>query len=694
MPGSLYISSSAPRAGKSIVALGVMDLLVRNMKNVGVFRPILSGIYAKDPLTELLIDHYNLDITYEEACPFTYADMQEHLALGVLDHIQAEVLARYRAMAQKYDFVLIIGTDFVGPTASTELELNASLAANLASPVLMVVSGKAETSTDIDTQIDHSAHVLSDNGCVQVAAIANRVNTDMIEVVRSGLAQAKRDFPTYALAEVPVLAALTVGEVAASLNGTLISGTDENLQREIERYVAGSGHVPMVLDLLDAGVLLIAAGDRSDLAVAAAAVASSTDMPSPAGLVLTCGVIPDEKTIHLLKSSGLPVIAVTPDTYQTLHALDQIPGEIRAKSRRKILAALAEFSRGVDEAVLVNRIHITKSTTVTPLMFVSKIMEMARSERQRIVLPESTDERILKAVDELLHGGICDITLLGDEKDITTRVRHLGLDIKGVEILNPETSHLVQSFADEIYRLRRDKGVSQEMALELAKDSTYFATMLVHTNHADGMVSGATHTTAETIRPALQIIKTLPTTTLVSSVFLMCLAEQVWAFADCAVNPEPTALELVDIASSTADTARVFGIDPKVAMLSYSTGSSGTGTEVDKVREATELLLLKRPDLKVAGPIQYDAAVDVDVARTKMPDNPVAGHATVFIFPDLNSGNTAYKAVQRSAEVIAIGPILQGLAKPINDLSRGCSVADIVSTVAITAIQSQVRKRG
>jgi phosphate acetyltransferase len=516
----------------------------------------------------------------------------------------------------------------------------------------------------------------------------------MIEVVRSGLAQAKRDFPTYALAEVPVLAALTVGEVAASLNGTLISGTDENLQREIERYVAGSGHVPMVLDLLDAGVLLIAAGDRSDLAVAAAAVASSTDMPSPAGLVLTCGVIPDEKTIHLLKSSGLPVIAVTPDTYQTLHALDQIPGEIRAKSRRKILAALAEFSRGVDEAVLVNRIHITKSTTVTPLMFVSKIMEMARSERQRIVLPESTDERILKAVDELLHGGICDITLLGDEKDITTRVRHLGLDIKGVEILNPETSHLVQSFADEIYRLRRDKGVSQVMALELAKDPTYFATMLVHTNHADGMVSGATHTTAETIRPALQIIKTLPTTTLVSSVFLMCLAEQVWAFADCAVNPDPTALELVDIASSTADTARVFGIDPKVAMLSYSTGSSGTGTEVDKVRESTELLLLKRPDLKVAGPIQYDAAVDVDVARTKMPDNPVAGHATVFIFPDLNSGNTAYKAVQRSAEVIAIGPILQGLAKPINDLSRGCSVADIVSTVAITAIQSQVRKRG
>lgn len=671
-----------------------MDILVRNMKNVGVFRPILSGVYPKDPLTELLIEHFNLNVTYEEACPFTYADVQEYLAEGSLEQIEAMVLERYQRVAKKFDFVLIIGTDFVGPTASTELELNASLAANLASPVLMVVSGNAESSTDIDTQIDHSAHVLGDSGCVQVAAIANRVQSDMIDVIRNGLAQSQRKFPTYALAEVPVLAALTVGEVAASLDGTLISGTDENLQREIERYVAGSGHVPMVLDLLDAGVLLIAAGDRSDLAVAAAAVASSVDMPSPAGLVLTCGVIPDEKTIHLLKSSGLPVIAVTPDTYQTLHALDQIPGEIRVKSRRKILAALAEFSRGVDESVLVHRIHITKSTAVTPLMFVSKIMEMARSEKQRIVLPESSDERILKAVDELLHGGICDITLLGDEKEITTRVQHLGLDIKGVQILNPETSNLVESFADEIYRLRSHKGVTKEAARELAKEPTYFATMLVHMNHADGMVSGATHTTAETIRPALQIIKTLPTTTLVSSVFLMCLAEQVWAFADCAVNPEPTASELADIASSTADTARAFGIDPKVAMLSYSTGSSGSGVDVDKVRAATELLIEKRPELMVAGPIQYDAAVDVEVARTKMPDNPVAGHATVFIFPDLNSGNTAYKAVQRSAEVIAIGPILQGLAKPINDLSRGCSVADIVSTVAITAIQSQVRKRG
>jgi phosphate acetyltransferase len=558
----------------------------------------------------------------------------------------------------------------------------------------MVINGADAGLSDIDTLIDHASHVLSDNGCVQVASLVNRVKANMIDVVRAELQHRKSASPVYALEDVPVLAALTVGEVAAGLKGTVLAGTDENMQREVERYVAGSGHVPMVLDLLDAGVLLIAAGDRSDLAVAAAAVASSQDMPSPAGLVLTCGVIPDEKTIHLLRSSGLPVIAVTPDTYQTLHTLDQIPGEIRPRSRRKILAALAEFTKAVNEDELVERIQLSKSTTVTPLMFTSQIMEMARSNKQRIVLPESQDERILKAADELLHGGICDITILGDEVGIRTRLRHLGLDLPGVEIINPDTSTLTKIFAEEILRLRSHKGVTPERAAELAHDATYFATLLVHMGYADGMVSGATHTTAETIRPALQIIKTVPGTTLVSSVFLMCLPEKVWAFADCAVNPEPTAEDLVDIAASTADTARAFGINPKVAMLSYSTGTSGSGVEVDKVRTATELLMKRRPELEVAGPIQYDAAVDVEVGRAKLPGNPVAGNATVFIFPDLNSGNTAYKAVQRSADAIAIGPILQGLSKPINDLSRGCTIADIVSTVAITAIQSQVRKRG
>jgi phosphate acetyltransferase len=448
----------------------------------------------------------------------------------------------------------------------------------------------------------------------------------------------------------------------------------------------------MVLSLLEAGTLLVAAGDRADLAVAAAAVASSSDLPSPAGLVLTCGVIPDELTIKLLESSNLPVIAVEPDTYQTLHTLDQLRGLIRAGSRRKIAAALSEFAQAVDAEDLTNRIRLSVSETVTPLMFSVEVMERARAHQQHIVLPEGTDERILRATDELIHGGICKLTLLGDPAEVNAKANHLGLDLSSIEIINPETSELRQVFAEEYTRLRAHKGVALDDALDRMADPSYFGTMLVHMGYADGMVSGATHTTAETIRPSLEIIKTAPGVSLVSSAFLMCMPDKVLAFADCAVNPEPNAEQLAEIALSTAATAKAFGIEPRIAMLSYSTGSSGTGEEVEKVRLATSILAASHPELPLAGPIQYDAAVDEGVAKTKMPNNPVAGRATVLIFPDLNSGNTAYKAVQRSSNAIAVGPVLQGLRKPVNDLSRGCTVPDIVNTVAITAIQAQQMK--
>jgi phosphate acetyltransferase len=400
-------------------------------------------------------------------------------------------------------------------------------------------------------------------------------------------------------------------------------------------------------------------------------------------------VVPDEHTIRLLRSTQLPVVAVKPDTYQTLHALDQLRGEIRVGSRRKIAVALAEFSAAVDAELLAERIQLSRPSAVTPLMFSANVMERARADRKHIVLPESDDERILWATDELIHGGIVDITLLGDPATVQARAKHLGIDIAGANIVDPETSPLIEEFATEYERLRSHKGVTKKDALDRVTDPTYFATLLVHLGYADGMVSGATHTTAETIRPAFEIIKTKPGVSLVSSTFLMCLPDRVLAFADCAVNPDPTAEQLADIAASTAETANAFGIEPRVAMLSYSTGESGTGADVDKVRAATALFAAAHPELPVAGPIQYDAAVDAGVGKAKMPDNPVAGQATVLIFPDLNSGNTAYKAVQRSANAVAVGPVLQGLKKPVNDLSRGCTIPDIVNTVAITAIQAQ-----
>lgn len=691
MSKSLYITATEARAGKAIASLGVMEVLARQVDRIGVFRPVVADNSTKDSLVELLIDQYALDLTYEEACPFTYGDIAHHLESGHPERVVAQAVEAFHALKQRFEFVLIIGTDYGSAASGAELELNAELAANLGSPVLLVVSGVDKNAEDIFIATGHARHLLEEHGCAVVATIANRVNPLIAADVRQEIRDARTvdAAPIYVLSDVPVLSALTVEEVAAGLRGMVISGSGPNMQREVDRYVAGSGHVPMVLGLLDAGTMLVAAGDRADLAVAAAAVSGSPDLPTPAGLVLTCGVQPDELTTKLLRSAQLPVICVTPDTYATLHTLDHLRGEIRPGSRRKIAAALAEFTSNVDRDELVSAIQLSSPTVVTPLMFQVGLLERARADRRRIVLPEGTEERILRAAEELLHGDIVNVTLLGNPIEVHARANHLGIDVSEAEIIDPDASELHIGFAEEYARLRAHKGVTLKDALDRMSDPSYFGTMLVHLGHADGMVSGATHTTAETIRPALEVIKTVPGVSLVSSTFLMCLPDRVLAFADCAVNPDPTPEQLADIAVSTVATASAFGIEPRVAMLSYSTGESGTGEDVEKVRLATEILTYGHPDLAVAGPIQYDAAVDEGVGKSKMPGNPVAGRATVLIFPDLNSGNTAYKAVQRSANAIAIGPILQGLKKPVNDLSRGCTVADIVNTVAITAIQAQ-----
>ncbi len=694
MSKSLYIAAASARAGKGVAALGVMDVLARKVGRIGLFRPITPGYEERDALIEMLIAQYNLDIAYEDVCPFEYDDIAASLAQGNTEKVISQVVDAYNHIKTKYDFTLIIGSDFLGPTASSELELNAMFATNLGSPVLLIVSGNDLSADEVATSAGHARHVLVENGCSIVSTIINRVATENRDNVLTSMATHDEiKEPVYVLSEVPVLSALTIDEIAAGLGGEIISGEGPDLQREVDKYVAGSGHVPMVLGLLDSGVLLVAAGDRDDLAVAAAAVASSPELPSPAGLVLTCGVVPDPVTMRLLESSHLPVIAVKEDTYLTLHKLDQIPGQIRAGSRRKIAAALKEFTAGVAIDDLEKNIQLSETVVITPLMFTVNILEKARSEKKHIVLPEGNDERILRAADELLHGGIVNLTILGKVEEIKTLARHLGLDISAANLVDPDESSLREEFANEYARLRAHKGIGWQDAYDRMSDPSYFGTMLVYKGYADGMVSGATHTTAETIRPALEVIKTVPGVSLVSSTFLMCMPDRVLAFADCAVNPDPNANQLAEIAQSTAETAKAFGITPRVAMLSYSTGDSGTGADVEKVRSATEILQAARPDLPIAGPIQYDAAVDAGVAEAKMPGNAVAGKATVLIFPDLNSGNTAYKAVQRSANAIAVGPVLQGLKKPVNDLSRGCTIPDIVSTVAITAIQAQTNSK-
>jgi phosphate acetyltransferase len=385
----------------------------------------------------------------------------------------------------------------------------------------------------------------------------------------------------------------------------------------------------------------------------------------------------------------MPVFAVEADTFDTAIAVAGVESSIGPRDRRKIAAALGLVEASVNLYQLMGRVALTRSEHVTPLMFQYELIQRARRERKRIVLPEGTDERVLRAAEIALLRDICDITLLGNPQELRRKIGALGLALDKARIIDPQDSDLLELFADTYHQLRQHKGISREMARDTLSEPSYFGTMMAYLGHADGMVSGAAHTTANTIRPALEFIKTRPGISIVSSVFFMCLADQVLVYGDCAINPDPTAEQLADIAINSALTAQGFGIEPRVAMLSYSTGESGQGPDVDKVREATRMAKERRPDLNIEGPLQYDAAIDADVAKLKLPGSKVAGHATVFVFPDLNAGNNAYKAVQRAAGAVAIGPILQGLKKPVNDLSRGALVPDIVNTIAITAIQAQ-----
>jgi phosphate acetyltransferase len=380
---------------------------------------------------------------------------------------------------------------------------------------------------------------------------------------------------------------------------------------------------------------------------------------------------------------------VDSDSYQTAIALNAVEAVMRPESKRKITLAKGIFDAAVDKKAIAKRFNKSSSDTLTPMMFEYRLFERARSNRRKIVLPESGDERILRATEILLRRDIVDIILLGDEEKIKQKSSLLRLDISRATIINPCKSRLREEFSQQFYALRKAKGLTLEAARDALEHPNYFATMMIHEGMADGMVSGATHTTADTIRPALQIIKTKPGISIVSSLFFMCLDTRVLVYGDCAINLDPNAQELAQIAISSAETAAQFGIEPRIAMLSYSTGESGSGPDVDKVREATRIAKEMRPDLLIEGPIQYDAAIDEKVAAQKLPGSKVAGKSTVFIFPDLNTGNNTYKAVQRSTGALAIGPVLQGLRLPVNDLSRGCLVDDIVNTVAITAIQAQ-----
>jgi len=695
MSNGLYAAAFEPLSGKSLVVLGLMELLSRRVGRLGFFRPVIrsNSEQSHDNDIELVRNHFGLSIDYKSMFAATYDEARSLESSGRRKELLNRILEKYKSLQRQCDFVLCEGTDFTGVSAAFEFEFNAKIANHLGCPLLVVGNGSGKTASETVEVMQSIRGALEDERCSVVASIINRVPKLDVSAIERILATAWRhDDPVFIIPEVQELAAPTIQEVAEAIGARYLSGDSTNLDREAIDFKIAAMQLSHFLEHVEPGSLVIVPGDRSDVILGCLATVYSESFPNVSGLVLTGGLEPDASVTRLiggLPRSPLPVLLVEADTYETAVKIGSVRAHIEPNNTRKTTAALRAFEEHVDVRVIEQRIEVSRSTTVTPLMFEYDLIEKAKRRRRHIVLPEGTEERILRASEILIRRNAAEITLLGNVEEIHNSISLLGLDLAAISIVDPSQSDLRFAYARQYHELRRNKGVNEDMALDRMLDVSYFGTMMVYNGDADGMVSGAVHTTAHTIRPAFEIIKTRSGARIVSSVFFMCLPDRVLVYGDCAINPNPTAPELADIATSSADTADLFGVAPRVAMLSYSTGESGSGQDVDLVREATRLAQSARPDLLIEGPIQYDAAIDPDVARTKAPNSKLAGCATVLIFPDLNTGNNTYKAVQRSSGALAVGPVLQGLKKPVNDLSRGCTIADIVNTVAITAVQAQ-----
>ncbi|MET0726306.1 MAG: phosphate acetyltransferase [Leifsonia sp.] len=705
MARSIYLSSAEGHTGKSTIALGVLATLTRTAARVGVFRPIARSTVERDYVLDLLLGSATAGLDYDTCVGVTYDDVHADP-----DAALSRIVERYKAVEAACDAVVIVGSDYTDVGSPTELGYNARIAANLGAPVLLALGGRyaqggmgeslgqseARTPDDLRQFAELSLAELRVEHATLLAVIVNRADPEHLDEIVAAVTSAfhePTDAPVWTIPEDPVLVAPTIGAIMDATDGTLIKGDRALLAREALGVVVAAMSMDNVLPRLTEGAVVVVPGDRTDVLLAVLMANASGTFPSISGIVLNGGFELPEPIERLIEGvrSPLPIIRTALTTYETAVRITHTRGRLAAESSGKFATALALFEQYIDGDALIALLDLNRSAVITPLMFEYGLIERARSMRRRIVLPEGDDDRILRAAATVLARGIADITILGEPFEVRSRAIELGLDIAAADVVSPFDDVLRHKFASSYAELRAYKGKAAptvEQARDTVTDVSYFGTMMVHLGLADGMVSGASHTTAHTIRPAFEIIKTRPGVSVVSSVFLMALADRVLVYGDCAVIPDPTDTQLADIAVSSAGTAEQFGIEPRVAMLSYSTGESGSGADVEKVRAATLLVRERMPELLVEGPIQYDAAADAAVAAAKAPGSAVAGRATVFIFPDLNTGNNTYKAVQRSAGAVAIGPVLQGLNKPINDLSRGATVQDIVNTIAITAIQA------
>ncbi len=695
MNKAIYIATSEEDSGKSIVTLGLMSTLIGKTAKVGYFKPIVEDFEEDKPDNhiETIINHFGLDISYDDAYAIKKSKLIKKKNKGKIGEVIDLIIEKYKQLEDRFDFVLVEGSSFIGEGTVIEMDLNVLIAKNLGIPVIIVGSGMNKTLDELVDGMRLAYDSFKQKEVEVLSVIANKVQPQNIELIKLGL---KKSLPSGVLVDaIPIINSLnntTIQEIVNELDAKVLFG-EAYLNNQISSFSVGAMQLRNYLMHLQEDGLVITPGDRADIILGALQANESVNYPSISGIILTGNIIPEDTILKLIEglSPVVPIIAVKEGTYVIANKIGDIKPKIYANNKQKIQTSIDTFEKYVDLDSLTEKFIKFEVEGMTPKMFQYNLVKRAKKHRKHVVLPEGNDDRILVAASRLLLMDVVEITILGNKKQIVSKAADLGLDMDftKVQIINPRNDKNYDDYVNTYYELRKEKKMTLEIAKDLMEDGSYFGTMMVYKGHADGMVSGAAHTTQHTILPALQFIKTKPNSSVVSSIFFMCLEDRVSIFGDCAINPNPTAEQLAEIAISSADSSLAFGIEPKVAMLSYSSGSSGKGDEVEKVRAATEIVKNKRPDLKIEGPIQYDAAVDLEVGHSKMPNSEVAGHASVLIFPDLNTGNNTYKAVQRETGALAIGPMLQGLNKPVNDLSRGCTVDDIINTVVITAIQAQ-----
>lgn len=710
MAKSLFCAPTSMDSGLTSVCLGLLRALERVGVSVGFYKPFSQSVHQGESRHN---DGQDSSVAFVRASshlnppdPFSLKEAQQLLNRKQSDELLETIVGEYQKVARDFDVVIIEG---LVPDQSEAYiaRLNVEVARNLGSDVILVSTPKNLDPEQMDEELDFSSRLFASPSDPDViGVILNKVG----EPEQSGLElrfmagpsrpeaiDYRRQCRVFSddrfrlIAEIPwqpELLAPRVSDIVRELKLPVLNEGQMHLRR-VQKVSVCARSIRNMTDTLRPGTLLVTPGDREDILVATA-LAALNGVPL-AGLMLTGSLMPDQRVIDLCRralDTGLPVIASEADTYEAAHLLANLSSATPIDDPERIGKTMEAVATRIDTDWLQQHLRVERRSRLSPPAFRYQLSERARAANKRIVLPEGSEPRTVQAAIICHQRKIARCALIGSPSEIRQIADSQDLELpEDIEIIDP--SEVREGYIAPMVELRKRKGMTPDMAEAMLEDNVVLGTMMVALNEADGLVSGAIHTTANTVRPALQLIKTHDHARVVSSVFFMLLQQQVVVYGDCAINPDPNAEELADIAIQSAESAEAFGIEPLIAMISYSTGESGSGQDVDKVREATRIARERRPDLLIDGPLQYDAAAIESVAASKAPDSKVAGKATVFVFPDLNTGNTTYKAVQRSANVVSIGPMLQGLRKPVNDLSRGALVEDIVFTIALTAVQAK-----